>query len=95
MKSLRERTAIQQAFLDGAEIDYIVPNDSSDLWEKTPNPGFLWHKYDYRVKPKPMVRYINMYKDISNEFISESREHARENLGRSGKTVKFIEALDD
>jgi len=96
MKTLRERTEIQQAFLDGADIEIITTNNNlPDIWGYTSKPEFFWESYDYRIKPKPMVRYINMYEDITNEFVSESLAEAENNLGRSGKTVKFIQAMDD
>ena len=52
MKTLQERTEIQQAYLDGASIEYNdVRND--ELWSCCyGEPSFVWVNYDYRIELK-------------------------------------------
>ena len=92
MKTLRERTEIQQAYLDGAEIEYKLSNE----WARNPSPQFAWNQHDYRIKPKPMEIWVNVYYRTSSfGAIRNSKEAAIKHCEPEGKPVKFVQALDD
>ena len=65
MKTLAEQIAVMQAALDGAEIESIGIGFqcSRDRWVTGPGTEFNWSDCDYRVKPKPLVRYVVRYSD--------------------------------
>lgn len=62
MKSLAERTAIQQAYLDGKQIQVTV----TGTWVDAQDPVFNWWDKDYRIKPaKKKVVYQALCNDNS------------------------------
>ena len=97
MKTLKERTEIQQAYLDGASIEYNdVRNDES--WSCCyGEPSFVWVNYDYRIKPEPMEIWVNIYGDGSHAGYNEKDRAKtlalREDVKRVA--VKFIEVIDE
>jgi len=95
METLKQKIEIMQACLDGAEIEYQQPG----VWGKATNPEFLWNEYDYRVKPKPMEIWINVY-NYPDDFCAKNmhKTKAQAELSATRKcirTVKFIEVMDD
>ena len=92
MKSLRERIAVEQAYLDGEIIVYAGEGEKY----REPEPVhewvdmvFRWDLFDYKLKPKPMVRYIFFYDDGSEHVIKD-----KEIAVMPGRVMKFIEAVE-
>ena len=86
MKSLKERTEIQQACLDGAEIEYT---QKGSVWQKAEMPAFNWYEKDYRVKPKPMTEYIAYYPNGCKEIVVDGTV-----MKCAGVVRKFIEEVE-
>ena len=80
MKTLKERTKIQQAYFDGAKIQFMYK-----VWTDVESPHFDWYETDYRIKPEPMVLYIAIYDNGEKEIMNDGDE-AKE----SGVIHKFI-----
>ncbi len=62
MKSLRERTEIQQHYLDGGKVEFKT-HDSlgwANLNMAT-DPSFNWLNLDYRKKKEPRVIWVTHY----------------------------------
>ena len=96
MKSLKERTEIQQACLDGAEIQCKTNTMILSKWGEVRTPQFEWHKTDDRIKPKPMEVWVNVY-DVGmscprKNCLHDNYMDAKHALCTDGRTVKFIEA---
>lgn len=49
---------------------------TSGAWEDVPMPVWDWRLYDYRVRPKPIVRYFNFYADDGFAKDYKSRQEA-------------------
>lgn len=100
MKPLRERTEIQQAYLDGKQVQVKLVqslhfiNDGSIKWRDCTNLCFdSWYSVDYRIKPKPMERWVNIYDNQEDveDYLHLSEEDAENDLCADGRTVHFIE----
>ena len=97
MKTLKERTEIQQAFLDGTEVvsRYLGCKEDT-VWDDCMGcNNFDWGNYDFKIKPKPMVRYINIYSGNLGECLYKSYGDAKNSLDTNGRTIKFIQVMDD
>lgn len=96
MKTLKERTEIQQAKLDGEEIECSFL--SCGEWADYFGDDFNWNDFDFRVKPKPMEIWAHFY---NNGGITafETKEKAVSAIGFSTETeieiIKFIQAPDE
>ena len=58
---------------------------------------FDWFNWDHRVKPKPMVIWVNVYSDgdlYAHKKECSADEKAHSNTALSVKTVKFIEVIE-
>ena len=98
MKTLKEKIEVMQAALDGEEIE--VRNKSGvGEWDIMPMPNFeSWHCLDYRIKPKPLEFWVNVYKGryLSDRY--ESKEAALRGKSFADdyiKTVKVREVTDE
>ena len=63
MKSLRERVAIEQAFLNGVEVEHQYINSTTCDWFTitAQDPLFDWKMYDFRIKPQSLTVFCNVY----------------------------------
>ena len=103
MKTLKERIAIEQACLDGAEIESQLVSTLDDRrWQYKLMPVdrntvvFSWDEIDYRIKQEPMTFWVNVYSGGSS-YMHSSEERAincREGCSRS-KTIKVREVTDE
>jgi len=97
MKTLRERTEIQQAFLDGEIVRYKLKNCA--IWfelVKGSDADFDWQNNEYEIKPKPMEIWVQVSDNKQNfGCIYCSKEKAEKDLGRSWSAKRFIEFMDD
>ena len=97
MKSLKERTEIQQAYLDGAEIQCKTNTMILSKWGEAKTPQFEWHKTDYRVKREPVVVWVNIYSNARLCAHTTEEEALRlASVGTSARreAVKFIEVIE-
>ena len=53
MKTIEERIAVMQAFVDGKDIERFVENISGSFWIFDLTPSWNWYSFDYRVKEEP------------------------------------------
>ena len=96
MKTLAEKIAIMQACLDGKviEVENIATTEGWNVSDI--EPVFNWTHCDYRIKPEPLVIWVNFY-DGCRDFIHLNEQAATE-AGISNKAtrtaVKFIEVIE-
>ena len=96
MKSLKERTEIQQAYLDGAEIE-MNSRDSERWINYDGSHDFDWFNWNHRVKPKQMVIWVNIYantKPCAHTTKEEALKLASVGMNTRRKAVKFIEVIE-
>jgi len=55
----KEQIKIMQHFVDGGEVEYYDRLDSR--WLPVREPLWNWYGSTYRVKPKPLECWANMY----------------------------------
>lgn len=71
MKSLKERVAIMQAYLDGKPVERL---NGIDKWMPVTADveyEFNWQEYDYRIKPAtPVVLYQALCKAGRGYYVS-------------------------
>ena len=86
--------AIVKAVDEGKEIQY---KDSEGNWvpKVSGRFRFSFHKYNYRVKPEQLVRWLNFYDHGSHAY--GSKEEAKKNtVGDCIRVaVKMVEAADE
>lgn len=49
----------------------------------------------FRIKPEPMVVYINVYPSGNTSVVYRNRETAEANASSPGVTQKFVQVLED
>ena len=101
MKTLKERIEIEQAFLDGKQIQYRYLLRGgwhhAPIYDAKDDDNFLFHwmSYDYRIKAEPRVVYVNEYHYGLGRSVfrtlEEAMNGAREDYRR---TQRFVEDLD-
>jgi len=87
--------AVMQAFEAGKAIEHTVKGKSLP-WLDTDEPWWDWVSYEYRIKPEPLIAWVNVYPDgYGSAYVTEGK--AREALGgyASGRTVKMQEVIDE
>lgn len=73
MKTIEEKIAVMQAYVDGKTIEcygYSYLNN----WTEVENPRWDWWNYDYRVKQEPKKPKYRPYKDAA-ECFKEVQKH--------------------
>lgn len=69
---LKNRIAVEQAYLNGEEIEAIdIRNQHTNEWHPCPYPVFNWDYVRYRVKPTP--KYIPF--DSPEKVLNAIKEH--------------------
>ena len=92
MNTIDEIIEITTAFRNGN----IVQVSLRDGWKDSINPAWQFTAYDYRVKPEPMVFYVNIYPERKNDCIHQSKEEALKWVGRDCvRTIKVVESIED
>ena len=83
-----------QACLDGKKIEYKYKRNCKPQWVATNvDLNFDWHHYDYRIKPEPMVVWVNIYE--KNLYAYKTMDDAEKgSLNTTKKSVKFIEVIE-
>lgn len=98
MKTLKEKIEVMQAALDGADIEMVritAPADE-DEWNLTNNPVFDWNNFNYRIKPKPLEFWVNVYDSVVPYDSYETEKEAKDRAGRNNgiKLIKTIKARE-
>jgi len=71
MKSLAERTAIQQAYLDGKAVQFFSRLEEKWINLVGADGDFAWHLHDYRIKPaEPVKLYQALCKAGRGYYVS-------------------------
>jgi hypothetical protein len=96
MNTLDEQIEILIAIKEDKEIQVKIPSGKWDTFYhmdsiKLPN----FYKCVYRIKPEPMVKFINIYHNSGSRSDCAYRtlQNATSNCGSTGRTVKFIEVI--
>ena len=97
MKPLKERIAIEQAYEDGINVEF-EPLDKTYKWKNVKTPKdetiFYWAYNDYRIKPKPIEFWVNVYDDyISGAYETKAETTAGSTIGLI-KTIKVREVTE-
>ena len=64
--TLREKIEVMEAFERGEEIEHTPVG--TQVWQPNDIPRWDWHKFDYRIKPKPKQTKILYEWLICNEL---------------------------
>ena len=98
MKTLKERTIIQQAKLDGESIE-IISLTNDDVWNLYLGDKFNWQTHTFRVKPKLMEIWVNIYNYDSDLLFDNAHKTKKEADLKSTchriRLVKFVQVPDD
>lgn len=81
MKTLAEKIAIMQAYLDGKSIEFSF--DGESYRPVLVEPDFDWRLLDYRVKPEIREGWVNIYK---NKYFTDEN-----NTGLYAGTIYYTE----
>ena len=93
----KEQLDIIAAYVAGKEIQQGGCWDST--WDKAVICGeghqFNFEAFDYRIKPKPLERWINVCDTAQDDQAYETKEIARMAACKSCRTVHMREVLGD
>ena len=95
MKTLKEKIEVMQAALDGKQIQGNYGAGYGDLSqpENREDIIFNWRDCDYRIKPKPLEFWVNVYETNGVAYNSESK--ALSSIDSTClKTIKVIEVTE-
>lgn len=95
MKTLKEKIEVMQAALDGEKIEQ--QHFTEDRWVNVAgNISWNWNAMDYRIKPKPLEFWVNVYDDGEKRYFNNKDESTLDVGGRKGfvKTVKACEVTE-
>lgn len=98
MKTLKERVAIEQRAADGELLQW-----TSEIYPEWQTMGhsvgasfvFWWEEKDYRIKPKPLELWVNVYDDgIFRYHSTRAQADMYLNSGNQlgGKTIRMVQA---
>jgi len=90
---LRESITVMQAALDGKEIQWR-DKECPDEWQVSKNHYFDFVGNEYRVKPEPIERWVNIYPNGSTTVWAKE-EYAKQSLGDVGRTVHMREVVNE
>lgn len=94
MKSLKERTEIQQAYLDGKKIQYWYDGRWLDCGDT--EPGFTWQYDDYRIKPaSPTVLCQALCKCSDGKYFIPDYLYANEDDVKKDLVEAFVRLLTE
>lgn len=87
-----EISEVVLAFRDSEIVQARVKNSNS-LWQDTDDPIWDFAHYEYRVKPKPLVFYVNAYEgDTFGPMYGTKIEAEIKSCGVS-RIVKLVEEI--
>ncbi len=95
MKTLKEKIEVMQAALDGEEIEYML--GENDGWRSydSGEPSWDWSCVDFRIKPKPLEFWVNVYDDGTGEHVVfDNKKAADDNEAESSHVVKTIKVRE-
>lgn len=93
MKTLKEKIEVMQAAEDGAKIESSWVGEFREVDLK--NLLWNWEEADYRIKPKPIEFWVNVYESGPGllHFSTEEKAEAESDGSNSFiKTVRMVEA---
>lgn len=94
MKSLKERTEIQQAKLNGKQTEFIpIPTGRLHTWTDNNDDIFDWTEYDFRIKREPMEIWVSFGED---DFMLGASLNRKDLVAGylSKRLAKFIELIE-
>lgn len=95
MKTLKERIAIEQAFLDGEKVIISTTGKVSRLLDvRGYNYVFLWNHHDYDIKPEPMEFWVNIYNYMDDLPCGTHRTKEAAEANATHKIIRTIKARE-
>ena len=95
-KSLEEKIAVMQAALEGETIQ--MKHNNAETWTdwlySNSELSWNWNIADYRVKPEPIVGYLNVYPYASFGYLYPTAKKALEYQYAEGRLVKMMEVVE-
>lgn len=77
MKTIEERIAVMQAFVDGRQIEYYHTTKKS--WIETSDPSWNWSLTDYRVKEESkQPKYVPFTFEDAEHLIGKPVKHKKD-----------------
>ena len=86
-----EMIAVIAAHRDGKAVEALDP--SFGKWRAATGPCWDFSRFDYRIKPEPMVVWVTVYPThVGGVYSSEANANVLR--GRGGTIRKFIEVIE-
>ena len=100
MTDLVTKIKIMQAALDGEEIEWVKRGSADDTWtthSRIDIHQWDWSTFDYRIKPKPLEFWVNVYEGSGACFgFHTSKLNADQSKTKDCiKTIKVKEVTDE
>ena len=99
--TINEMILVLQAFKDGKQIQGRAPGSKLPWSTLHIDPSWDFSRNEYRVEPKPLVIYANVYQDSEGECIGQTvsvnREYVLESDCSSSvvrRGAKFVEVVE-
>jgi len=90
MTDLEAKIKVMRAFLEGKEVEVSLSDDDS-RWTALESPSWDWVAFDYRIKPKPMEFFVDVYAGETANRYEIASDSNRELRGVAYKTIRVRE----
>lgn len=88
--TIDEKIEVLQAYKRGETIQICYPGN---VWKDIDSPEFNFKEFKYRVKPKPLEVWANVYNDSSISVFYKQKELAETQRRIGGRTVHLREVV--
>lgn len=83
---------VLKAYADGQDIQYKC-KDRDEQWREVITPSFTLGHYDYRIKPRPIEGWVNVYEDGSLGTVHGTKAEALDRGDSAMRTV-FVREVE-
>jgi len=89
----KQAREVMQAFEGGAEIESKAERREG-AWFYADDPCWDWVDYNYRIKPEPLVLWVNVIPGQEPQAYTREMRAVQELKFDVGRTIKMIEVIE-
>jgi hypothetical protein len=92
----KEMIEVLRHFVDGGEVE--CREHDTEIWARIPSPTWSFDEYDYRIKPKPLELWVNVYPEPRSSTSCSCFRTEGEAIrfrGNHARTIHMREVLGD
>lgn len=93
-KVLLSNLDVLKAYAEGQHIQYRHGGDPDSVWRDAQAPAFNTPLVDYRIKPRPIEGWVNVYEDGSMGVLHGTKTRAAEAGSTSPRRIIFVREVE-